>query len=41
MMKTYIVEVRHMFFEGVGKTYKEAKEDANRKALLYFWGQKS
>lgn len=37
---SYVIEVRHKFFTGYGSTYKEAEADAQRQALLYFWGQK-
>lgn len=40
MMKTYVFEIRHHYFEGTGRTYAEAEKDAQCKALLYFWGQK-
>lgn len=37
---SYVIEVRHTFFTGYGSTYKEAEADAQRQALLYFWGQR-
>lgn len=37
---TYVIEVRHHYFTGVGRSYAEAKADAQRQSLLYFWGQR-
>lgn len=36
---TWVVEVRGRLFKGEGQTIADAKADANRKALLSFWGQ--
>lgn len=40
MTREYVVKVNGVYFTGIGATYEEAKADANRQALLYFWGQK-
>lgn len=37
---TWVIEVRHKFFTGHGYTVAEAKADAQRQALLHFWGQR-
>ena len=37
---TWVIEVRHKFFTGRGASIAEAKADAQRQALLHFWGQR-
>ena len=37
---TWTIEIRHTFFTGHGCTVDEAKADAQRQALLHFWGQR-
>ena len=37
---TWTIEVRHTSFTGHGWTVAEAKADAQRQALLHFWGQR-
>lgn len=36
----WVIEVRHSYFTGYGKNVAEAKADAQRQALLHFWGQR-